>query len=236
MYQRKKMSQFSGDSKSTWKTMKSILSWRNSGAPTKLFYKGQLRTNSADIADCQISFFIEKIESIKRDLPTPKNDPLAILKSKNYKEDRDFSLSAVHPNEIMEIISKLSNSSSFGLDNIDSYVIKLIKNEITPAITHIINLSIMTKQFPETWKNSKIVPIFKKDDPLNSQNYRPIALIPIMAKILEKIVAKQILKFLSENSLINPCHHAYRPQHNTTTAMIQMIDEWTQAIDSRQMA
>ena len=73
-----------------------------------------------------------------------------MLKSKNFKDYLKFNLTTVHPDEIMEIISRLSNSSSFGLDNIDSYVIKLIKNEITPAITHLINLSIMTKQFPET--------------------------------------------------------------------------------------
>ena len=54
-------------------------------------------------------------------------------------------------------------------------------------------------EFPESWKSTKIVPIFKKDDPLNPQNYRPVALIPVMSKILEKIIAKQILKFINEN-------------------------------------
>ena len=91
-------------------------------------------------------------------------------------------------------------------------------------------------EFPESWKSTKIVPIFKKDDPLNPQNYRPVALIPVMSKILEKIIAKQILKFINENNLFNPSHHAYRAHHNTTTAMIQMIDKWTEALDSGQMA
>ena len=236
LYQRNKITQFSGDSKKTWKTMKSILNWNSSNAPSKLFYNGQLKTKSQEIADCQKSYFIEKVETIKKELPNPKNDPLEILKSKNLKENLSFTLSPVHPDEILDIISNLSNSSSCGLDNIDSYIIKLIKFEIAPAITHIINLSIACKEFPQNWKDTKIVPIFKKDDPLNPKNYRPVALIPIMSKILEKSIAKQIIKFLNDNNIINPCHHAYRAQHNTATAMIQMIDGWTQAIESGQMA
>ena len=58
MYQRNKLTQFSGDSKNTWKTMKSILNWKHSGAPSKLFYKGEIKTKSEEIANCQNSYFI----------------------------------------------------------------------------------------------------------------------------------------------------------------------------------
>ena len=61
----------------------------------------------------------------------------------------------------------LKNSTSFGLDNIDTYAIKLIKAEIVPALTHIINLSISTREFPLYWKNAKVIPLHKKDDELD---------------------------------------------------------------------
>ena len=63
-----------------------------------------------------------------------------------------------------------------------------------------------------------------------------MALIPVMSKILENIISKQLLKFINENNLFNPSHHAYRAHHNTKTAMIHMIDTWTEALDSGQMA
>ena len=66
-----------------------------------------------------------------------------------------FSLEAVHPDSVEKIISGLSNSSAFGLDNIDTYIVKLIKAEILPAITHVINLSISSMKFPSAWKKAR---------------------------------------------------------------------------------
>ena len=96
----------------------------------------------------------------------------------------------------MEIISKLKNSKSCGTDNVDSYIIKLAKNEITPAITHIINLSIEQRIFPANWKIAKVVPLHKKEDKTIPKNYRPVALLAILSKILEKAIFLQIIDYL----------------------------------------
>ena len=62
-------------------------------------------------------------------------------------------------------------------------------------------------------------------------NYRPVALVPIMSKVLERVIFNQLMKYLTENELLNPNHHAYRANHSTATAMLQMYDEWVQAVD-----
>ena len=66
-----------------------------------------------------------------------------------------LSLETVHPDTVDKIISGLSNSSAFGLDNIDTYIVKLIKSEILPAITHMINLPISSHKFPSAWKKKQ---------------------------------------------------------------------------------
>ena len=111
-----------------------------------------------------------------------------------------------------------------GLEQIDTYIIKLAKAELLPALTHIINLSISTQIFSEKWKKSKIIPLHKKDDQLNPKNYRPVAIIPVVSKIIERIVFNQMIKYLVSNDLIHPNHHAYRSQNNTTTTLIQLYD------------
>ena len=95
-----------------------------------------------------------------------------------------FSLSPVHPDTVEEKIDQLKNSASFGLDNIDTSVIKLIKPYILPALTHVINLSLTTKVFPTDWKKSKVIPLLKKGDSLDPKNYRPVAILPIFSKVL----------------------------------------------------
>ena len=90
--------------------------------------------------------------------------------------------------------------------------------------------------FPSYWKKSKIIPLHKKEDPLNPKNYRPVAIVPIFSKILERIVFNQMIEYLAENQLIHPNHHAYRENHNTTTALIQLYDVWLESLEDGELA
>ena len=114
------------------------------------------------------------------------------------------------------------------LDDIDSYVLKLACDQLTPAITHIVNLSIQQECFPSMWKVSKVIPLFKKKDATLPQNYRPVALLAITSKILERVVYNQIIKYLEENSLLHPSHHGFRKEHSTVTALLEMYTNWVE--------
>ena len=76
-----------------------------------------------------------------------------------------FSLKSVHPDEVLKIVKELKNSKSTGLDDIDTATLKLVIREILPALTHVINLSLINLEFPNKWKLAKVVPLLKKDDP-----------------------------------------------------------------------
>ena len=165
-------------------------------------------------------------------MPRQVSDPLKILKHVMRNRKSEFRLKHVHPDQVEAIIAGLKNSNSFGLDEIDTYVIKLVRREILPALTHIINLSISTKTFPSSWKKVKIIPLHKKEDRLNPKNYRPVALVPVMSKILEKVIFNQMMVYLEDNELLNSSHHAYRAHHNTTTALIEMYDGWVNSMES----
>ena len=114
----------------------------------------------------------------------------------------------------------------------------MIKNEITPAITHIVNLSIKTSVFPTLWKHSKVIPLFKPGvkDKLNAKSYRLLALLPVASKVLERVVFLQIVEYMDKNRLFHPNHHGFRSLHSTTTAMIQMYDTWVEALERSEMA
>ena len=119
---------------------------------------------------------------------------------------------------------------------LDTYIIKLVKLDILPAVTHIINLSISSKEYPVAWKRSKVIPLHKKEDLLNPKNYRPVAIIPILSKVMERVVFNQMVAFITENKLIHPNHHAYRANHNTITALLQMYDGWLDSLEKGEMA
>ena len=150
----------------------------------------------SEIADCQNDFFVNKVANILRNLPQQVSDPLDKLRFIMRNRTCSFKLKAVHPETVEKILSNLKNSKSCGLDTIDTYCLKLAGQHIIPALTHIINLSIETQQFPTSWKTAKIIPLHKKDDPLNPKNYRPVAILPILSKILEKAALIPIIDYI----------------------------------------
>ena len=135
----------------------------------------------------------------------------------------------------LKVITNLKNYKSTGTDNIDTYVIKLVAQEIVAPLTHSINISIAKCTFPSIWNHAKVLPLLRKGDPLIAKNYRPVAVLPIFSKILERVVFNQLVSYLDSNNLIHPNHHGSRSGHSTSTALVQMNDTWVEDVDKGNM-
>ena len=121
---------------------------------------------------------------------------------------------------------KMGNTTSSGNDRIDALAIKHGAAILHGPITHVVNLSILTSTFAAKWKIGKLLPLHKgkglpKTDP---KSFRPISLLPILGKITERAIQKQIMDFMEKSGQINQNHHSYRKLHSTTTTMLQISD------------
>ena len=103
-------------------------------------------------------------------------------------------------------------------------------------LTNIVNSSLVTGIFPEQWKKAIVIPVPKIPDPNNPGDYRPISLLATLSKILEKIVSKQILKYLQENNLMEALQSGFRPGHSTATALLKVTDDIFSSIDSSEIS
>ena len=124
---------------------------------------------------------------------------------------------------------------SVGVDNINSYVIKLILTRISAPLTHIINASFEQETFPDRWKKAIIKPIPKVTIPLAANDFRPISLLPTLSKIIEKIVNIQIVQYLVKHDLIDPYQSAYKKNHSTTTALLKLNEDIFDALDDSEI-
>ena len=235
-WQRKKFKECedANDTKQIWKTVKSSLNWTTSGAPTQLFYGGKLENQPSGLATCMNQFFVSKVEILRESIGRSDTNPHSKLQQLMSTRTCHFKLEPVHPDTVDKLISNLRNSGSAGLDYIDTGVIKLVKDEILPSVTHIINLSIKQSKFPSNFKKAKVVPLHKSGDRLNPRNYRPVAILPVLSKLLERAVFIQMIDYFETNHLLHPNHHGFRANHNTTTALIQMYDTWVEAMDKEE--
>ena len=235
IWEQNKMDSTQHSSATLWKNVKSWLSWGDTGPPSKLFYNGSIVSKPARVATIMNEFFVSKIVKLQSRIPASNSDPTQKLREVFQNRGCIFSLRPVSPVEIEKIIVGLKNTKSTGMDYINTWVIKLIVKEILPALTQIVNLSISNQKFPQSWKIAKVVPLLKKGDPLQPKNYRPVSLLPMFSKILEKAVFIQLVDYLESNKLINPNHHGCRQGHNTATALLQMYDQWLDEVDNNKM-
>ena len=100
----------------------------------------------------------------------------------------------------------------------------------------IVNTSITTGVYPETWKYPYVIPVFKGGDADNVNNYRPISLLPIISKILEKIIADQLMAFLENNHLLTNCQHGFRPNLSTESALLTVTNKIYENIDNKKIS
>ena len=114
--------------------------------------------------------------------------------SRITKKSSLWSPQPVQAADVILAISKLKNTKSTGHDQINVQYIKEILMVTIPYITLIINTSIVTKVFP--WKHSIIIPIYKSCDIEEPTNFRPINLVRIISKILEKVISTQLTEYL----------------------------------------
>ena len=96
--------------------------------------------------------------------------------------------------EVYDIVYKLDITKSGDIFGISPKMLQMCAQEITPNLTRIFNLSLSLGEFPDKLKIAKIIPIFKGESKLETGNYRPISLLPIVGKIFEKIVHARVLQ------------------------------------------
>ncbi|KAI5640908.1 endonuclease-reverse transcriptase domain-containing protein [Phthorimaea operculella] len=132
--------------------------------------------------------------------------------------------------EVRKTIQCLSNKFSYGPDEIPPALIKACVDELTPPLTALINQSFDLEQFPDKLKMAKIRPIPKKGGKKdNVTQYRPIALLPAISKIYEKIVTSRLNNFLEKFNILNDCQFGFRKKRSTTDAVykyIQLVYEY----------
>ena len=108
-------------------------------------------------------------------------------------------------------------------------IIKLAKKEILIPITNCINKCISIKSFPDELKVADVIPVFKKEDPNNKANYRPISLLPIISKIFERVLFEQTEKF--SEKILSPKLCGFRKGHSTKHALLNLPKNWQKTLD-----
>jgi len=182
--------------RNTWKVINSIIN--NSPSRDKinnLKLDNLLLTDRKDIVHELNKYFVNIGPNLSNCIPSSVNQFDYYLNSPNIKS---MALIPTDEYEIIKIINKLKQTSSSGVDDIPSTVIKCAAKSIAKALALMINNSMNFGIFPSPLKIAKITPIFKSGSSILMTNYRPISILPVLSKIYEKVIATRLNSFLEK--------------------------------------
>ena len=134
--------------------------------------------------------------------------------------------------EIVTVIREAKNSSSSGHDGISMTYIKDCAEQLAPVLKFIYDKVSLFAKMPSQWKLAKIIPLHKKDEKSNPENYRPISLLCSLGKVYEKCLLKVMTSKFGD-SLPSAFQHGFRKNHSTTTAALTVQNIIAKALDNK---
>ena len=145
-----------------------------------------------------------------------------------------FSFSEVTVGQVIKMVRTIK-SNACGVDSISAYFLKLGIEHSVYAFTDIINASLKFNKFPERWKKAIVKPLPKISNPTVATDYRPISLLPAFSKILEKLVARQMVEYLKATGYLDNLQSAYKQSHSTITALLNVTDDIYEALENSEL-
>jgi hypothetical protein len=132
----------------------------------------------------------------------------------------------LHPvtsTEVSNTILSLSNSRSVGTDGLAPDVIKANSLHIASQLSHVFNLSLSHGIFPKLLKQAIVVPIYKSGSRKDPSNYRPISVLTLFSRLLEKLYYARLLSFLNKHHILHDSQFGFRQGKSTVTAITQVL-------------
>lgn len=235
MYYENLFLEVKGDLRKTWSIIKSVINngSANSSSPKELLIDGHLTTETSIIVDKFNKYFVGIGRNLAAKIPKCKGNFETFITESLPTNSSSMLIVPTDSDEVVNIIKELKINKSVGYDNISSRVIKSVSHLIASPLSCLCNLSFQTGTFPSRLKIAKVTPLHKSDDKRCINNYRPISVLPVFSKIIEKLMHIRLAKFLNKNNSLSPSQFGFRSKHSTAMAIINMIDRVSDELDKK---
>ena len=220
---------YNNNLRKSWQVIRQLINRHSQRLPQTRF-----KHNDSHISDPSLvahyfnEFFVNIGRSTAAKIPHKDKNPLSYLKG-NYVHS--FYATPVTEDEINIILKDLSDSAC-GWDEIDSKIVKATRHTILQPIVHICNLSLANGIFPQQLKIAKVIPLYKGSDASLFSNYRPISVLPVFSKVLERVMYVRLIEYLNTNKILYSFQFGFRKNHSAAMALILLVDRISKALEN----
>ena len=156
----------------------------------------------------------------------------SILPSLTRFTDKRLDHVTIENYVIISLIRNIKPNKAPRSDGISDQMLLLRDDSVILPLKIIFRNILLTSIYPDSWKFAYVITIFKKGDKQLIKNYRPISLLPICDKILEKIMFNNLYSYLNANNLITNNQSGFRPGDSTTDQLLYLVNEIHQAFEN----
>ena len=228
-YYTNQLNLYKHDIRNTWKTIKNAMnkSWKASNI-SQVKWGDASSSDPAGMASIFNTFFSSIGKTLSQNIPLSNNHFSEFLDIPNPST---IFLAPTYREEILKIVSNLKDKKSPGHDGIDNHLLKSIIPYVVNPLVHIVNLSLLSGLVPSKMKVAKVIPIYKKGDNCDVNNYRPISLLTTISKVLERIIHIRTVNFLKHHNIFSNFQFGFREKHSTIHALLTLVEKVTHALD-----
>ena len=199
-----------------------------SSRPSQLKISGKIIDDDKKLATNFNNFFVNVEKNTENAIPKVPNISPNFLKN---RIQTNFIIAHSANEEIVDIINSLENKST-GPSSIPVKLLRLIPDIIIIPLAYIINMSLKPGVYPNLLKLVKVVPIHKGGSTEDINNYRPISLLSIFDKIIEKLMHKRLYTFLEDINILYHNQYGFRKNNSTLYALVQITELIKASIDN----
>ena len=154
-----------------------------------------------------------------------------ILPEIEVQEIEELALITLTEDEVCKVLKGLDIHKAEGPDNLPTKILKECAQTLTPSITTLFNKSLSEGIFPEAWKTAIVCPIHKKGNKCDVSNYRPVSLLSVLSKALERCVYNKIADYIKPQ--LHRLQHGFIAGKSTATQLLQVYEDIGRKIDNR---
>ena len=215
--------------KKSWAVLKEVINKRKSVTSCSRFMiNDKVISDNLKISNGFNSFFVNVGPSLADKIPSDNRPPTVFMRDKIVNS---MVLDSVFTNEVVSIVKNLKEGGS-GWDCVSASVVKATYCGFIEPLTHIFNLSLTQGVFPNELKVARVIPLFKSGNSMILSNYRPVSVLPVFSKILERLMYNRLLSFVNKYKLLYMYQFGFRADHSPNLALLFLVDKVSNALES----